>query len=232
MKRFCKIAAVLLLAVSMIPAMALPASAKAATGEAVFDGSDLTVSFTQKEIKEAFTGLTPGDELSFTVDIKNTGDTKTKWYVENTISKTFEEGASAAGGAYEYSISYVPKGADPVVLYASSGIGGDNTRNGEGLEQVMSGSKEYFYLDELTAGGTGRVVIYVAIDGETLNNDYQETLADLELNFAVEADDGMVTPSTGDKTPLLLYEALFGVSGLLLLAFVYKWAKTRRAGHE
>ena len=41
-------------------------------------------------------------------------------------------------------------------------------------------------LDTLAKGDKGRITLEVELDGETQGNDYQNTLADLQMNFAVE----------------------------------------------
>ena len=96
----------------------------------------------------------------------------------------------------------------------------------------------------------------MALDGETQNNDYQDTLADLQMNFAVElrpsspsGGGGGGNPSpidllrsnvvrmsgvqTGDMTRPLVYAGIMTVSGLLLLALaVWFFRENRRRLRE
>ena len=79
--------------------MAIPASAKAATGEAVFDGSDLTVSFTQKEIKEAFTGWYEGKSVEETVkEMRNSAIGEA---VKIGTGKLIEKGVKSVNAGYQ-----------------------------------------------------------------------------------------------------------------------------------
>ena len=65
----------------------------------------------------------------------------------------------------------------------------------------------------------------ISLDGETQGNNYQDRLADLRMNFAVQvADQGGTTtttnaPKTGDENNLLPYYIVMIISGLLFLYF-------------
>ncbi len=81
---------------------------------------------------------------------------------------------------------YDPSGAE-VVLYDSETVGGEGTSYvGKGLEQATDSLDDFFYLDRLDAGKAGSVHLKVILDGETQGNGYQDTLARLQMNFAVE----------------------------------------------
>lgn len=94
-------------------------------------------------------------------------------------------------------------------------------------------------------GDTGVVKLMVALDGETLVNNYQNTYAKLQLDFATEListpsgspnrtrEDTVIVrevPSstarrtgvvqTGDESPVMLYLALMLAAGLGLLVIV------------
>ena len=112
-------------------------------------------------------------------------------------------------------------------LFSSDTVGGENTIGGGGLNEVNSALKDYFYLDTLSSGQSGSVELTVALDGETQGNDYQNTLADLQVNFAVQLND-TATPNqpskntstwvkTGDDTNLVPYFIAAGAGGVLLL---------------
>ena len=59
---------------------------------------------------------------------------------------------------------------------------------GAGLHEIDL--KEFFYLDRLDSGSTGKVSLTIALDGETNGNGYQNTLARLQMAFAVEPVSG------------------------------------------
>ncbi len=69
-------------------------------------------------------------------------------------------------------------------------------------------------------------MLEIALDGETQGNAYQNTLADLQMNFAVALGGTDSEPGgskrtkivkTGDETELIPYLAAMGISGFLLL---------------
>ena len=70
-------------------------------------------------------------------------------------------------------------------------VGGESEQaERQGLYEATSGLEDSFYLDTLKSGEAGEISLRVALDGETQGNDYQNTLARLRLNLAVEETDG------------------------------------------
>ena len=83
----------------------------------------------------------------------------------------------------------------------------------------------------------------MGLDGETQGNDYQDTLADLAMNFAVELKEAAPEPGapriivkTGDDRNLLPYYVAMAVSGVLLLILaidnVRRRARAKRKEQE
>ena len=109
--------------------------------------------------------------------------------------------AGTSGGAYAYHLSYTDKSGEKTVLFDSDTVGGEGENGaGEGLKQAADalGNKgQYLYLDTLAKGEGGSITLKVELDGETQGNDYQNTLADLQMKFAVElaADNPQRTPT-------------------------------------
>lgn len=164
-----------------------------------FTGSDdWSVEFTQdKKMESNFsTGsfvdvldyLQPGDSAGFQVRIQNSCEDTTDWYMSNKILKSLEDGSiTAASGGYSYVLTYTATSGEKTVLYNSETIGGENfADDAEGLHEATTALKDYFYLDTLNRGQTGLVELFIRLDGETQGNDYQDTLAQLQLDFAVE----------------------------------------------
>ena len=61
------------------------------------------------------------------------------------------------------------------------------TDNDIGLHEATKElERSFFLVDTLSQGQTGRVELTVTLEGETQGNDYQDTLADLTMEFAVE----------------------------------------------
>ena len=75
------------------------------------------------------------------------------------------------------------------------------------------------------------VELYVQLEGETQGNDYQDTLARLQMNFAVEkvASKTVVeNVKTGDTSQIMLFSSLTLISGLILMIFAVMSMKRRR----
>lgn len=231
--------------------------------QVTFDGSKMNSNFSSAEMTEEIYSIQPGDSMRMKVALKNSGERATGWYMTNQVLSTLEDSQDTAeGGAYTYRLSYVaPDGAEDV-LYSSEQVGGEeNSRKkaGEGLHQATNSLKDYFFLGTLENGQDGAVYLTVKLDGETQGNDYQDTLASLQMNFAVENDmaprEVTVTPTprtitntvrrildpdtpttvaasvqTNDPTQILPYCAAALAAGILLL--VLGAAAMKRRGGE
>lgn len=212
-----------------------------------FDGSKMNSNFKSSEMTEEIYQILPGDTIRLKIGIKNAGDGDTNWYMTNEVLKTLEDTQSVAeGGAYTYILTYVNGAGQETVLYSSEVVGGEGeTKAGVGLNQATDALGEWFFLDGLSPGEKGTVYLTVGLDGETQGNAYQDTLARLKMNFAVEEhasiserdrERHMATPAspsgplgrnipkTGDETDLLFWCAsalvcgvMFLILGLLLL---------------
>lgn len=203
-----------------------------------FDGNKMDSNFVSSEMTDEILQIQPGDTITLQVKIKNTSNGKTDWYMTNEVLQTLEESVNVAeGGAYTYILTYVDSDNKETILYSSEVVGGeeDTSLEGEGLHQATNSLEDYFYLDRLAAGQGGTVRLVVKLDGETQGNDYQDTLARLQMNFAVEkVNDGTViqTVKTGDTTPILIFSVITLASGMVLLGAAAKVYKNRRVKGE
>ena len=85
-------------------------------------GSDWLVEFNAKKqmvsnfstanFDDVLDYMQPGDSASFQVEIKNSYETATDWYMTNKVLKSLEDASkTASGGAYSYILTYTnPKG--------------------------------------------------------------------------------------------------------------------------
>lgn len=180
--------------------------------------------------------LQPGDEIEFTINMKNYYTKASDWYLTHDIIDSLERG-SAQDGAYDYELGYMKtKSSDPKILFSSDNVGGDSTQGLEVINDVLKtdythNGQKYLFLDTLKAneGNNDGPYVYLkmTLDGETQGNGYQERLADLKMNFAVqvvEPSGGTTTttrtaPKTGDDHNLLPYYIAMTISGLLFLYF-------------
>ncbi len=255
-KRMCLTVANFAVAVFLMAAAPLIANAEDFQGSdgwlVEFLGAELISNFQSNQIQEEIYNIQPGDSVYFEVALTNKADFTTDWYMTNEVLSTLEESNNCAeGGAYTYILTYVDPEGTENVLYNSEVVGGeeDTTLEGEGLHQATNNLEEYFFLDRLQAGEGGSVSLYVKLDGETQGNDYQDTLARLQVNFAVEKVltetitnhititerreiTNIITnaPKTGDETPIALFSVLALGCGILL--FVLALSAMKRNRHE
>lgn len=202
--------ACLVLAAIMIMGSSLTVYAEDMKGaddwEVVFDGKDVESNFSSANIDDAVYAIQPGDTMEMWVTIRNKSDIDTDWYMTNKVLKTLEEADEKGqnlptGGAYEYLLTYTDPAGTVTTLYKSETLGGDSTEGGVGLLGATNSLDEFFFLDRLSPNQSGVVTLKVTLEGETQGNDYQNTLARVQMNFAVEratvfSEPGTITPET------------------------------------
>lgn len=205
---------------------------KGASGWQVsFDGSKITNNFSKSDMDDEIYAMEPGDSVELTISLKNSFNGQADWYMRNQMLETLEKSAEIAGGAYDYLLTYKDASGATTTLYSSEKFGGEGRYNGVGLKGATTTLDEYFYLDRLGKEDTGVVKLKVALDGETLVNSYQSTLAVLQMDFATElVKSGTSTQipgrnreiiKTGDQSQIMLYILLTLGSGLLLLMLAF-----------
>lgn len=191
--------------------------------------------FKTADLNDVILGIQPGDNVIITLALKNENNTATDWYMTNEVLYSLEDrsaNAGTSGGAYTYKLAYTGPDGEEDILFDSDTVGGEGASGaGEGLRQATDALSDYFFLDTLKKGQSGKVVLEIALDGDTQGNDYQDTLADLQMNFAVELNAGGTdTPNpgrrgdivkTGDEMTLTPFIIVACVTGTLLLLFVF-----------
>ncbi|WP_300773665.1 hypothetical protein [uncultured Acetatifactor sp.] len=241
-------------------AMSMPVHAETFYGDdswsVVFNAEKQMVSsFSTADINDVVGGMQPGDNVIVTLRLKNENPTATDWYMQNEVLYSLEDrsaNSQTGGGAYTYRLTYTDHTGAVQTLFDSDTVGGENgttvEETLEGLHGATSALKDFFYLDTVNNGEGGIITLEVALDGETQGNSYQDTLADLQMNFAVElrddlptqptpnqpgtpptpVDDTQPTPEPGrrtdvvrtsDESQLPLLAAISGVTGLMLLGY-------------
>lgn len=253
-KRYAKAGAALWTAALVgLWAAPLPALAEHFEGDpdwsVSFTGSGMESNFKTADINDAIYNLQPGDSIDIALTLRNSDSSATDWWMTNKVLRSLEDTQeSAASGGYTYTLVYQHPDGSRETLYSSETVGGENEDKtaAEGLHEATDALSEFFYLDTLYTGDQGYIYLTVALDGETQGNGYQDTLADLTLNFAVEELDDTVQPpdkedpsgeedtpdggdpsdhtgdrrtppKTGDDTGLMKYVAFSLLSGLTLL---------------
>lgn len=177
-------------------------STTTAAGSCTFKNERKMVSsFDSSNLAATVSSMEPGDEATFTVDIKNESNISTRWYMSNDVLSSLEDAqAVAENGGYTYILTYTDNDGAVSTIYSSSSIGGEkSTAAGAGLNEATDSLDEFFYLDTLETNEVGKVSLLVALDGESQGNIYQDTLAKLMMNFAVEEDNGTTITTTTPK---------------------------------
>lgn len=178
--------AVLLLAL-VFPAAVQAEERQGASGwKVTFNGRSMESNFTTANIGDEINAMEPGDSVEFTITLGNDFDGQADWYMKNEVLEALEDAGDAEGGAYDYLLTYTDTKGDVSTLYSSEKFGGDGRINGVGLHGATTTLENYFYLDRMGKNDTGVVKLKVALDGETLVNDYQNTAAKLQMDFATQ----------------------------------------------
>ncbi len=236
--------ALLLLLVSSVTVYA--EELKGASGwEVVFNGKKIESNFTSGGIADEINAMQPGDSVEITVTLKNDFKGQADWYIKNQVLEALEDAGNAEGGAYDYLLTYTDMNGETTTLYSSEKFGGEGRFSGQGLHGMTSSLENFFYLDRMGEGSTGVVKLKVALDGETLVNNYQNTYAKLQLDFATEViqttpgtpdtnrEDTTInrensssvrrtrSVQTGDQSPIILYLSLMVAAALGIIIVVF-----------
>ncbi|MBR0398466.1 MAG: hypothetical protein IJI10_09390 [Eubacterium sp.] len=251
----------LLAGVIAIAAVFTGVPAEPVQANTVNGASDWAVTFTSKnkmesnfktgDFDEVIGHMQPGDNAILKIKVSNSNPKTTAWYMENKVLNSLEDSvANANGGAYTYKLTYTSAGGTSTVLFDSETVGGDaDSVADEGLKEATNNLDDWLYLDELENGESGNITLEVGLDGETQGNAYQDTLADLTMNFAVElVEPTQETPTptpgtrrtttvpttprtsvrTGDENTPILYLVLMGVAGILMLIIAIVSMRARK----
>lgn len=248
-----KILPSMLIAASMIVIMSVSAFAQLVPTNTEWNVSfaadnTMVSDFSTAEMDDKVYGLQPGDYTDIVLNLTNDNEATVDWYMTNDVITSLEDSnQGAAGGAYTYILTFknTTKNTEKD-LYRSDTVGGEEaSAAGEGLHEATDALKDWIYLDTFAPGDTGVINLRVMLDGETQGNGYQDTLAELEMNFAVELNEperGEEEPKknkkvirkykvvrTGDYTDTLPYIFAAAISGVVLLVLaVYSLRERRR----
>lgn len=212
-----------------------------------YNGSTITSDFKQADVNSQLSQMMPGDSITLSVDYKNDSTKTADYYMASDILSSLETNSQAAGGAYSYSISY-NSGAGEQYIYNSETLGGDNATV-EGLMQASTTNGNYFYVGRLDSGKSGKVIVKIALDGNSQTNSYMSQIAQLGIKFGVEdtgvtgrtvvyttpggteiiyIKDGLVAlagPKTGDSILPLVACAVALLLGVMLVLYYFKMTK-------
>lgn len=236
---------ILMIMLSLITVLAMSAPAFANSYEAdggsyTFNGS-VIVTNTGSTLVDTISGLQPGDDVTIELTYTNKDKGTTEWYMKNDVLKTLEEtGSAAKNGGYTYILQNVGPSGTVTTLFSNDKVGGESSEGGEGLHQATNATKDdWFFIQELGPGQSGKTRLYVALEGEAEVNTYAKTSAELNVQYAVEkADTGKTiyktknSARTGDDTNMLIPILLMLAAGLLLLLALLSLLKDRKRGED
>ena len=218
-------ALVLLLSLT-VTAVAAEADNNEDLGSLEYTGTKLIASSDFADLNDYLSGMEPGDSVLFTVTLKNNGTEDADFWMKNDAIQSFEDNKKASGGAYTYILSY--NGEE---LYNNETVGGDvadDLAKRGGLHEATEALKSFFFLDTLKSGASAKVTLYVALDGLTQGNSYQDELSKINLTFGVENH----TVPTGDQTKTLPFYIALAASGAVLAVVLVVLAIRKRKGGE
>lgn len=204
-----------------------------------FNGKKMESSFSASDIDSAIYGLLPGDSVEIRLALENTSEGNSDWYMTNQVLQSLEDSKSVAeGGVYTYVLTYVDPKGEERLLYSSESVGGEKESVvGEGLHEADDSLKDYFFLGCMGAKENSEIVLKVGLEGETQGNDYQNTLARMQMNFAVEPTvEGsnttvtkkiIKTIKTGDNAQVMVFVGVTFLAGLTCLIVAITKMKKR-----
>ncbi len=195
-------------------------------GSLEYNGTKLIASSDFADLNDYLSGMEPGDSVLFTVTLKNSGTEDADFWMKNDAIQSFEDNKKASGGAYTYILSY--NGEE---LYNNETVGGDvadDLAKRGGLHEATEALKEFFFLDTLKSGDSAKVTLFVALDGPTQGNSYQDELSKINLTFGVENH----TVKTGDQTKTLPFYIALAASGIALAVVLVVLVIRKRKGGE
>lgn len=253
-KIFCLAAAAVILAGSVLCVQAQDTNV-GANWKTQFTGDGIESNFTSKDIANAVYAMQPGDSVTVSLSLKNSHSGETNWYMSNSVVQSLEDSQeNASGGAYTYKLVYTRPNGTTESLYNNENVGGEkNAGKREGLHEATDSLEDFFYLDTLGAGQTGKIALTVALDGETHGNSYQNSLAQLDMNFAVERVDELAGSAggignagtrsrsrvyslgavqTSDPNNIILWSGLALVCGLALAVYGLVCFKRGKGGEK
>ena len=237
---------VLALTITMVLGLTLSANAESneVNGNCYFNGNDIVCDFESNVVADSIKDLEPGDDVTFTVKYENKYDETTHWYMRNEALQTLEQSFDRTqNGGYTYILTDVGPDGTETVLFDNSQVGGEYTmptdgsktshggaNTGEGLHQATNAADEWFFINTLKKGQSGKTKLYVKFDGDSEVNDYMDTEGELLIAYAVELDKTgtFKKVKTGDSTDILTPLAVMLAALLMLIFTIFSYRKDRR----
>ena len=166
----------------------------------------------------------------------------------NTVLETLEKNNNQAeNGGYTYLLKNVGyDGTETILFNNDKTVGGTNSNEKgytipEGLKQATNATGEFFFIQTLAAGESGKTILHVSFDGESEVNDYMDTQGALMVQYAVEPVQKITKTEKKNKVktvyshaktgdPMSLLKVILIMSAALLVAIlaIFSWRRDRR----
>ena len=180
--------------------------------------------------------MAPGESRTQQITLTNEDHREMKFYVRGEYTNPLGEGS--ANGNIVYDITFSNNGD----TFFDGKMGGVTQANMNSLETN-------YLLKTLKQGETTKIDMSISIDGDSMDNTYQNTQGNLNLIFSVEYDEEtpiekVVTTvkkipvinkivDTGDTTSIGILLGVFGASiVLIIILIVSKLRKRKEQEHE
>lgn len=204
-----------------------------------FDGNlseNFQFSSNPDSLTEKFSGMMPGESRSETFTIVNNDNREMKFFLNTQVLKDLGEDNKAIGAVYEITFE-----KDGEIFYKGT-VGGEN-----GSLVDLSGQRmgEDMLMATLNKGESCELRLTIGIDGDSMDNNYQDGIAQMQFSFSAQERQGTTSkPSyieeflkdpvkqtinylssvaTGDKTNLFI--SIVGVFSSILLVCIFAIAK-------
>lgn len=211
-----------------------------------FDGDSenyFQFSTSQDELTDKFIGMMPGESRSETFTLINHDKREMKYYLNTQVLKDLGEDNKTSGAVYE--ISFERDGEE---FYRGT-VGGEN---GSLVDLSGESMGENMLMATLAENEQTEIKMSIGIDGDSMDNTYQNAVGELQFVFSVQYDDPVITPPTivekvvvkpgkeiiryvgavitGDETNILPLLCGVGISGLLIGFLVVTKKKKNEKG--
>lgn len=164
--------------------------------------------FKSSDIAATISGLQPGDYTDIAITVRNLSGKTVDWYMKNIIKESLETNSAVArNGGYSYVLTYTTSGGIVREFYNSEKVGGGGQEGEsgtsqtapEGLMEIKESLQDYMYLEQMATGRSGVLRLHVELDGESQDNAYQNTVGELQFQFACEIVPTRTIVKTGDE---------------------------------
>lgn len=145
-------------------------------------GSDTDFSSKLADGFTPFSGVMPGDTITYNIKYENGTDKAAYFYMNAEVVNSLEEASKEVGGAYSYTIKN-----NDTELFSSKTVGGDATDK-LGLTQASGDTGVYFSLGAVQPEATGTVSVSITLDGDSQANVYMDKVAELQFYFRAETE--------------------------------------------